>query len=186
MEIISIILVAISLSFDTFSVSLTAGVGNAKMKLKSMLTFPLTLAIFQGGFFLLGGAAGSKFLSTIEHYDHWIAFALLLLIGGKMILESLKKDNGDANINFFAIRNEIIIAISTSIDALTVGIAYMYYKSMPMTYSALIVAFTTFLFSVMGLMIGKYLGKKINFKFDIIGGIILILIGIKILITHTA
>ena len=183
MDLLSIFLVAISLSMDSFSVSLAAGMCKRPYKKCNVFLFPFSLTFFQWGFFSLGWLLGYKCLELIESYDHWIAFGLLLFIGGRMIIDGIRPESKDKTFDPFAPLNMIILSVGTSIDALAVGIAFACSKE-GVGLSGMVIGITTYICSFLGLMTGKYLGKKIKFPFDIVGGVILILIGMRILLTH--
>ena len=141
------------------------------------------MAIFQGGMPLIGWIAGYSFKDYIEELDHWIAFGLLAAIGLKMIYEGIK--NGSTANCFCPSKTHVLISLSiaTSIDALVVGIGFGLIDA-PLLKSVLVIAGTTFIFSVIGVFIGHKLGSRIKIKLEIPAGIILILLGTKILFEH--
>jgi len=181
-DFISIIIIAIGLSADSFAVSVSNGITKSALKFKHILFIAVWFAIFQAGMPLLGWFAGNSFSEYIKTTDHWIAFVLLSFIGLKMIYESYKKDENQEKqgFSFLTITAQ---AIATSIDALIIGISFAFIDVS--IYSAiLIIGISTLLFSLSGFCLGKKYGKKVSKHAELIGGIILILLGIKILIEH--
>ncbi|MCF6365647.1 MAG: manganese efflux pump MntP family protein [Bacteroidales bacterium] len=182
MDFISIIIIAIGLSADSFAVSVSNGISKNMLKFKHIFLIAVLFAFFQAGMPLIGWFAGNGFSEYIKTTDHWIAFVLLSFIGIKMIYESYKsKENQEkSGFNFLTITAQ---AIATSIDALIIGISFAFIDVS--IYSAiLIIGISTFIFSLVGFGFGKKYGKKVSKHAELIGGIILILLGIKILIEH--
>ena len=184
MDLISIFIIAISLSIDSFAASVVLGSNSNKILLLNVIKVAFIMGFFQASMPLIGWGIGDKFKYLIESFDHWIAFILLLLVGGKMIYESINnKNESDSNFqisNFYVL---VTLGISTSIDALVVGIGFGILKVQIYT-PVIIIGIVTFLFSTIGVIIGKKVGAKFGSKFEIIGGIVLILLGTKILIEH--
>ncbi len=183
MEFVTIVLIAIGLSFDTFAVSITNGVLLPKIKFWNAVELALVFAIFQGLMPLCGWLIGSSVKDYVQASDHWIAFGLLVLIGGKMIWESLKPDKTPESVNIFSWRRRIAMGVATSIDALVVGFSLVFLQ-LNICVSLLVIAFVTFVASMLGMLFGKKLGLKFGHRMEIIGGLILIAIGAKILIEH--
>lgn len=183
MNIISIILVAISLSFDTFAVSVSTGFAIKKIRFLQILKIALILALFQSAMPLIGWCLGSQIEKIINNYDHWIAFVLLVILGTKMIIESFKNKNETNNTNLLNTRIIIGIAIATSIDALVIGVSFAFIK-MNIFLAVIIIGLVTFIASILGIVLGKNFGHHFGNKMEIVGGIILIAIGIRILINH--
>jgi len=172
---ITSILIALGLNFDTLSVSIVEGASSDKITIKKAFAVGLIFGFCQAFMALIGSFLGLGFKSLIINIDHWIAFLLLVVIGIKLIIESkTKKENGG---------NLILLAVATSIDSLVVGITLAFMKSTIMT-TVLLIGIITFLVSFIGYICGKQLRKTFKDKTKIIGGSILILIGIKILIEH--
>lgn len=187
MSIISIILTAIGLSMDAFAVSLIMGLKASKEERGKIA---LKAGIYFGGFQalmpLVGWLLGVKFTKYIESIDHWIAFFLLIIIGGKMLVDSLKDEEeaaGVEEIDAHSNRRFLILAVATSIDALAVGISCAFLNINIITVIS-IIGIITFVFSTIAVYIGKAFGNVLKDKAGIIGGIILILIGFEILIDH--
>lgn len=185
MGFITIILIAISLSFDSFAVSVCSGLSLCRKHLKLTDAFKIafSLAIFQTVMPLLGWLLGGVFKNEVAAYDHWIAFALLLFLGIKMIKEGAEPIEKKKIKKPTEWRVLIPISIATSIDAFAVGISFSFFTDqifMPVV----LIGLVTFIVSLAGIYMGRKIGKKIAGVAEIIGGIILILIGSKILIEH--
>lgn len=182
MNLINILGISVALAMDAFSISICKGLTINKFSLKLTLECGLWFGIFQGLMPIIGYFFGKQFESFITNIDHWIAFGLLLLIGINMIRGALKDENED-----FSDKNNFkmmfLLAIATSIDALAVGISFAFLQ-VNIWKSSSIIGATTFIFCFAGASIGNYLGNKFSKKAEIIGGIILILIGTKILLEH--
>lgn len=182
MNLLSILLIAVGLSMDTFAVSITCGLALKKLEIKRVFTIALAFGFFQGIMPIIGWLAGVGFRTFISSIDHWIAFGLLVAIGAKMIYESSKLEssvkNVDLNWGFL-----LFLSIVTSIDALAVGLSFSFLKVDIITPS-LIIGVVTFILSMAGVVIGKKVGHLFERKVEAFGGIILILIGFKILLTH--
>ena len=165
---------------DSFSVSICKGLSVSKVKLKHVLLCGIFFGFFQGFMPLIGYFLGSTFASYVEKFDHWVAFLLLLYIGLNMIKESreLEEPNPD-----FSLKTMFILAIATSIDALTIGVSFAFLK-VDLWFSVIAIGITTFCFSCVGVLIGHKVGSKFSSKAEAIGGIILISLGVKILVEH--
>jgi putative Mn2+ efflux pump MntP len=183
MELVTIILIAIGLSFDTFAVSVTTGVAANHIQFWRACRIALTLAAFQGLMPVLGWFIGMQVESYIRDYDHWIAFGLLFIIGSRMIYESLKPEEERKEFNPFKLLFLIGIAISTSIDALIVGVTFAFID-VDIVISVIIIGAITFIVAMLGMLLGKKAGEWCGKKMEIVGGIMLIGIGAKILIEH--
>lgn len=182
--LITIILIAISLSFDSFAVSLSCGIAKHKMQLVQILKIALVLSLFQGLMPLVGWLAGEQLLPYIEEFDHWVALLLLSLIGGKMIIESFKSEDVKKKINPDKFSVILLLGFSTSIDALAVGFSLSLF-CLHILLSLAIITVVTFLAVLLGIFIGKKSKTNKSRRAEIIGGIILIAIGVKIVLEHT-
>jgi putative Mn2+ efflux pump MntP len=187
--IIDIILLSIGLAMDAFSVSVANGASYGKKSIRLMLICGLYFGIFQGIMPLIGYLVGSIFSTYIEMIDHWIAFILLLFLGIKMILEAVKKKENEVVENsnerkFPSTKMMFVLAIATSIDALAAGISLTLYTPLEAGVAIVSITVVTFFLSGLGVNLGFKIGNKLNKKAEILGGIILIVIGIKILIEH--
>lgn len=184
MEIITFFLIAISLSFDTFAVSVSSGLLRKEITFSNALKIAICLAFFQTLMPLIGWFAGAKIKEYVTFIDHWIAFILLLLIGLKMIYESLKKEEEKVEtVNPLSPLYLITISIATSIDALVIGLTFGFINT-PIIMPLAIIGSITFLVSMLGILFGKKAGARAGKKMEILGALILIGIGTKILIQH--
>lgn len=185
MKIIDLLLIALALSMDAFAVAVIKGVQMKKLNYKQGLVIAAFFGVFQGGMPLIGWALGSQFKSYIESFDHWVAFILLTLIGGKMIYEVIK-DKGEEQkeeSNNFSIGNLILLSIATSVDALVVGITFAF-LDINIIQSAFVIGILTFIVAFIGVIIGNKFGAKYKKRAELIGGIILVLMGVQILVEH--
>lgn len=199
MSFVEILLIGIGLSMDAFSVSICKGLTTKQFSWKMALTCGLWFGFFQALMPLIGYFLGAQFEQYITAVDHWIAFGLLFLIGANMIREAVSEKNDDESVIARSVSDEasqpelsksspsvktmLLLAIATSIDALAVGISFACIQ-VKIWSSILIIGVTTFLFSVLGVKIGNVFGSKFEKSAEIVGGIILILIGLKILLEH--
>jgi putative Mn2+ efflux pump MntP len=184
MGFITLIFIAIGLSVDSFAVSVSCGLMMCEITFWKATRIAISLASVQALLFLLGWLIGMRIASLVKTFDHWIAFGLLALIGGKMIMESFKHSE-EKKPAFNPLDPKILFGISlaTSIDALIVGIGYALI-SLNLYIATFTIGFTTFLFSMLGILFGKKTGLKFGKKIEILGGVILFLIGLKILLEH--
>lgn len=182
METIEIILVAIGLAMDAFAVSICKGVPMKKMNWKRAIIVGLYFGAFQAVMPVIGYFLGASFENFVIKIDHWIAFGLLSFIGANMIKESFEKEQEEC-IDTIDIKTMIILSIATSIDALAVGITFAFFK-VNLVLSTIIIGIITFGLCVIGVKIGNKFGNKYKNKAEFMGGVILILTGLKILLEH--
>lgn len=180
---LEIIVLAIALSMDAFAVSIGLGVKQMEVKKFFALKVAILFGFFQGFMPFIGYLAGIGLASFIESVDHWIAFVLLTIIGAKMIYESLGEPIED-EISIITNKVLLMLAIATSIDAMAAGFTLTLMTTSLIT-SVLIIGFITFIFSYFGVLIGSKGGDFLESKAELLGGIVLIGIGLKILIEHT-
>jgi putative Mn2+ efflux pump MntP len=184
MGLAEIVLIAISLAMDAFAVSITLGLSVKKLKPREVMIPGVYFGFFQSLMPAIGYFAGVFFVKKIEGLDHWIAFALLGLIGGKMIKDSFSKEEeiktGGDSLGFIRM---FILAVATSIDALAVGTTFAFFK-INIYMAIAITGPVTFFISMGGVIIGNIFGTKFKSKAEFTGGLALIIIGIKILIEH--
>jgi putative Mn2+ efflux pump MntP len=183
MDLLMVIFLAIGLSFDSFAVSVCSGLNLPNIRFYQAAKIALFLALFQATMPLLGWLIGNSMKSLIEPVDHWLAFGLLTLIGGKMITESFIDSEAREIKNPLLIRVILMLSLATSIDALAVGFSFATLLD-KILFAAFIIGLVTFVASMLGILLGKKTGPKCNRYAEITGGLILILIGIKILIEH--
>ena len=188
MSFLELLLIAIGLSMDAFSVSICKGLTTKKFSWRMALVCGLWFGGFQALMPTIGYFLGAQFQEMIEAYDHWIAFGLLFLIGANMIREAVwgKKEEGE-NSGALDFKTMFLLAIATSIDALAVGISFActgYTVLSQLTLPLIIIGVVSFLFSIAGYHLGRRFGKTITkrMKPELIGGLILIAIGLKILL----
>ncbi|HJE88824.1 manganese efflux pump MntP family protein [Rikenella microfusus] len=194
MDFITLLLFAVGLCFDSFAVSLSCGMSCCACTRRRMFRFAAILGLCQGLTPLAGWAVATNFRTVIEAYDHWIAFVLLLFLGGKMIWESCGEEDGEhLKGNPFALGRNVMLGIATSIDALVAGIAMALLpltivpsdsQLLNMLAAVFIIALVTLVSSLTGLYLGRRSRGKLGERAELIGGIILILIGIKVLAEH--
>lgn len=183
MDFITIVAVAVGLSFDTFAVSLSLGVVKSKILFRQAVPVALILAAFQAGLLVTGYFLGSLISNIMKTADHWVALILLTFLGVRMITEGLKKEESEKVRDYSKPLTIITLAIGTSIDAFAVGISFAL-LNIRIWYPALIIGTVTFLASMIAIRIGKSAGDRLGRKAEIIGGIILILIGARIFLEH--
>jgi len=183
MGLLEIILIAIGLSMDAFAVSITLGLSVKKLKFVEYLIPGIYFGFFQALMPLIGHFTGSLFAEKIKHFDYWIAFLLLCIIGANMIRESFSKEDEKETPNPFQFVKMLILALATSIDALAVGITFAFFE-INIFISIIIIGFTTFIISIGGVKIGNLFGMKFKSKAEFTGGAVLIILGLKILIEH--
>lgn len=181
-------LIALALAMDCFAVSVVCGVIIRKREAGIMLTLAFLFGFFQAMMPLIGWLLTSSFSAYLEAVDHWVAFGMLAFIGGKMILDSFKGED-EEHINPRSFRTQIALAVATSIDALAVGITYActgYNTIGQMTLPLVTIGIVSFLMSILGFTLGVRFGDTVNRKMrpELLGGIILLGIGVKILIEH--
>lgn len=180
MGIIELFILAVGLSMDAFAVSVCKGLSLGKIKIKHMCIAGLWFGGFQALMPLIGYLLGSNFSELVAKYDHWIAFVLLALIGGNMIKEALGKEE-DSMDNSMGFKAMLLLAIATSIDALAVGVTFAF-LDVPIVPAISFIGVVTFVLSAIGVKVGSLFGYKYKSKAELCGGIILILLGIKILL----
>ena len=192
MDIISLLAISVALSMDAFSVSICKGLATKKFSFNTALLCGLWFGGFQALMPIIGYFLGAQFEHLIKSFDHWIAFGLLLVIGVNMIREALSEeestDNGQQTTAECAcgctgFKTMLMMAIATSIDALAVGVSFAF-LSVDLWKSVTVIGITTFLFSFAGVRIGNIFGSRYSKAAEITGGVILILLGCKILVEH--
>ena len=186
MGIAELILLSVGLAMDAFAVSICKGLNMTKINYKHAGIIALFFGVFQAVMPLIGYGLGTRFAKYIESVDHWVAFGLLVFIGGQMILEAVKgEEEEDADEGGeLDIKQLFILAIATSIDALAVGITFALLDGVSIWFSVAIIGAITFIISFVGVVIGNRFGNKYEKKAELAGGIILVLIGLKILLEH--
>lgn len=183
MEILTVVLLAIGLSFDSFAVSVCSGLNLPQIRFFQAAKIAIFLAVFQAAMPLIGWLVGNSMKPIIEPVDHWLAFGLLGLIGGKMIIESLLGGEQRDIKNPLQLKVILMLSLATSIDALAVGFSFATLLN-KILIAVLIIGFVTFMAAMLGILLGKTTGPKISRYAEVAGGVILIIIGTKILIEH--
>ena len=182
---VSIFIIALGLSADCFAVSLAAGVELRRVPSRLAVRVSLAFGIFQAGMTLLGWVAGSSVIDYISDYDHWLAFGLLAAIGGHMLWEAFHENEGEdrrsARIASWPVL--FVLAVATSIDALAVGLSFAFLQ-VHIFDAALTIGLVAAVMTVFGLYLGRRVGSLVGRRAEIVGGLILIGIGVRILVTH--
>lgn len=182
-EIVTLFILAVGLSMDAFAVAVCKGLAMKKMSWKNAVIVGLWFGGFQALMPAIGYFLGVRFADKITAIDHWIAFILLAVIGGNMIREALSKEEEEEVSAALDVKTMFLMAVATSIDALAVGITFAFLdQNMPVAVS--MIGVTTFVLSMIGVKVGCVFGKKYKSKAELAGGIILILLGLKILMEH--
>ena len=183
MELLTILFIAIGLAMDAFAVSVATGAAERNLHIKHTLRIAIFFGAFQAIMPLIGWLAGESFSEVIKPYDHWVALVLLAGVGGKMIYESFKLEESDGASDATKLLVVFTLAVATSIDALAVGMTLsMITNSIFMAVS--VIGVVTFILSLIGTRIGMKAGHFCENKIEMVGGVILILIGLKILVEH--
>ena len=183
MSFFEVFLIAISLAMDSFAISITAGLILKEFSSKHFIRIAFYMGLFQALMPIIGWMIGVSFKHYIVSFDHWIAFLLLLGLGGKMIYDDLKCEGEEDS---FDPQKRLVVmglALATSIDALVVGVNFAF-LDMSITMPIYLIGIVSFILSLLGVFIGCYLGTKVKVKFTLIGGIILIGLGVNILNEH--
>lgn len=188
MSFAELFLLAVGLSMDAFAVSICKGLCMKKATLKSQAICGAWFGGFQGLMPLIGFFLGTLFAEAIQAFDHWVAFALLALIGANMLKEAFSKESedccdasGEADLS---VKTMFVMAVATSIDALAVGISLAMAGNVNILVAVLLIGVTTFILSAIGVKVGNVFGSRYEKKAQLCGGVILILLGFKILLEH--
>ena len=185
--VIELFLLGVGLSMDAFAVSVCKGLGMKKLNKKQALIIGLYFGGFQALMPFVGWLLGSQFQKYITSIVHWIAFILLGFIGGKMMIEAVREWNEEEVVDVMDApidhKNMLVLAVATSIDALTVGITFAFLGT-PIVEAITIIGITTMVISIAGVVVGNFFGSRYKSKAEFIGGLILVLLGLKILLEH--
>ena len=182
MSILEILLLGIGLSMDAFAVSICKGLSAKRLQTRHYLIIGAWFGGFQALMPTIGFFLGSTFEQYITAFDHWVAFVLLSAIGAGMIKESLSKEESNGN-DSFSFKTMLLLALATSIDALAVGVTFAFLQ-VNIVSAITIIGCTTFVISIAGVYVGNVFGSRYKSRAELTGGIILILIGVKILLEH--
>lgn len=184
MKLYELFIIAVGLSMDAFAVAVCKGLGTDRLRKKHLLIVGLWFGGFQALMPLLGYLLGTGFQKYITSLDHWIAFVLLTIIGGNMVREALSKEEECCESCSFAVKAMLPMAVATSIDALAVGVTFALLPDVNIIAAVLFIGVTTFLLSALGVKVGNVFGSRWKSKAELLGGVILILMGLKILLEH--
>lgn len=183
---VELFLIGVGLSMDAFVVSICKGLGMSRLNMRQAAVISLFFGGFQGLMPLIGWALGSQLTDFITPIDHWIAFGLLAFVGGKMLWDAFHEDDEDEGVQTdekLDLKELLMLAIATSIDALAVGITFAFLQ-VAIVPSITIIGLTTFVISFAGVAVGHFFGARFEKPATIVGGVVLILIGVKILLEH--
>ncbi len=187
MGIVELLLIAVGLSMDAFAVSICRGLGMRQLNLRTAAVLALFFGGFQALMPLVGWALGSQFMWLIEPVDHWVAFVLLAFIGGKMLWEAFHEDAdedcGCEDTSGIDLREFLVLAVATSIDALAAGISFAA-LSVDIITTVTLIGVITFALSFAGVAVGHFFGARYEKPASVTGGVVLILIGLKVLLEH--
>ncbi len=187
MGFLELFLIGVGLSMDAFAVAICRGLGMRRVNYAHAAIIALFFGGFQAAMPLIGWVLGSQFATLIEPVDHWIAFALLAFVGGKMLWDAFHEDDDEnaasADGDHIDFKELLMLAIATSIDALAVGIGFAFLQ-VDIVPAIALIGVTTFVLSLVGVVIGNRFGARYEKPSTIVGGIVLILIGLKILLEH--
>jgi putative Mn2+ efflux pump MntP len=180
----TILFTAIGLSADCFAVALSISISRRTLSFRQFFRFPLSFGLFQAIMLVIGWLAGRTIVELISSYDHWLAFGLLLIIGGRMIWESFhEKDETRAGRDIGKWFTLLTLSVATSIDSLAAGLSYAF-LDVAIVLAAITTGLTTFVITLVGYFIGKRVGALVGKRAEMVGGIILVLIGVRILLEH--
>lgn len=189
MSVLDIFLLGVGLSMDAFAVAICKGLAMKKVNKKQMLLIALFFGGFQALMPLIGWLVGSTFAKKIAAFDHWIAFILLAIIGSNMVVDAIKEWKEEDKVEIvdppIDFKELTLLSIATSIDALACGVTFSFYEDFNIIKAIAIIGVTTFVISAGGVYVGNIFGDKYKAKAQLVGGIILIFLGIKILLEHT-
>ena len=185
MGFVELLLLSVGLAMDAFAVSVCKGLNMKRINYRHGFIIALFFGIFQAGMPVIGWLLGVQFQQYINEFDHWIAFVLLGFIGGKMIYEAVKGDDdeGASSDGSLDIKELFVLSVATSIDALAVGVTFAF-LDVNIWLSVSCIGIITLLLSFIGIIIGNNFGAKYKSRAELAGGIILVLIGVKILVEH--
>ncbi|PYY32597.1 manganese efflux pump MntP family protein [Curtobacterium sp. MCBD17_030] len=181
----ALFLIALGVSADAFAVALGKGLHMRRFAVRRAVVIAVVFGLFQAVMPLLGWLLGTTFAGAIEDYDHWVAFGLLALVGGKMLWEAFSRhEDTDEDTDRLRIRELSVLAIATSIDALAVGIT-LAFLPVSIGWAVLLIGITTAVLSFVGVAVGRRVGARFGKPAEIAGGVVLILIGVQIVLEHT-
>lgn len=183
MSFLELILIGVGLSMDAFAVAICQGLSMTRLNWRRAGVIALFFGGFQAAMPLLGWALGSRFAMYIQELDHWVAFVLLALIGGNMVREALGPEEAACAAGDLDLRQLFLMAVATSIDALAVGVTFAFLE-VAILPAVSVIGVTTFCLSLAGVAMGNFFGARYKRRAELSGGVILILLGVKILLEH--
>ena len=183
MGILSLLLVGLGLAVDSFAVSVCTGVVTKFVKVRQSLRVGLVLGLIQGIAPVIGGLVGLSLKNLIQSIDHWVAFILLAIVGIKMIFDGIRHKPNVPRGNLLLLRNLITMGVATSIDAVVVGIGFGL-LGVNLWLAGLIIGFTTFVVATTGVLLGAHFSQLTRLRLEIVAGVVLIGIGVRILVEH--
>ncbi|MBE0687311.1 MAG: manganese efflux pump [Anaerolineaceae bacterium] len=185
MDYLFIIVISIGLAMDVMAVSLGIGTSGQIATTRGKLRLSFHFSIFQSGMAALGWLAGETIVRYVEGFDHWVAFILLAFVGVKLIRSGFEKDGNAFNQDPSTGKTLVLLSIATSIDAFAVGLSISF-LNVPIAMSVLLIGLASLILSLLGLFAGIYLGKKFGKQMEIFGGLILLFIGLRVVVSHLA
>ena len=184
MTFLPLLLIALGVSADAFAVALTKGLHMRRFNLRHAVIIAFTFGLFQAVMPLVGWLLGTQFARYITEFDHWVAFGLLLLVGGKMLWEAFSAhEDTERDFDRLDVRQLIVLAVATSIDALAVGITFAFVE-VSIGWAVALIGVTTAVLAFVGVVVGRRVGARFGKPAEIVGGVVLILIGTRILLQH--
>ncbi|MBY0178322.1 MULTISPECIES: manganese efflux pump MntP [Curtobacterium] len=181
----ALFLIALGVSADAFAVALGKGLHMKRFNVRQAVVISVVFGLFQALMPLLGWLLGTTFARSIAAYDHWVAFGLLALVGGKMLWEAFRgHEDTDEDTDRLRIRELLVLAIATSIDALAVGVT-LAFLPVSIGWAVLLIGITTAVLSFVGVAVGRRVGARFGKPAEIAGGVVLILIGVQVVLEHT-
>lgn len=183
--LVTVIAMALAVATDAVAVAVSAGMARGRASWAESLRMGAVFGLYQAAMPALGFAGGALFRGYIEAYDHWIAFVLLVAVGGHMIMESLGTDEARSERNPFALRSLLLLGLATSVDALAVGLSLAMVE-FPVALAVGIIGATTFVLCVPAARMGARLGTRLAHRAELVGGLVLIVIGTRVLIEHVS
>lgn len=183
MDFTTLLVIAVGLAMDCFAVSLGVGTSDFKKDLRTYFRLSFHFGLFQGGMALIGWLIGQTIVDLIAPVDHWIAFALLAFVGGRMVYEGLDPNHEGCASDPSRGKMLVVLCVATSIDALAIGLS-MAMVSVNIVQAVLLIALASLVLSIVGLRLGNQLGKIFGKRMEVLGGLLLIGIGIRIVVTH--
>ena len=181
MELLTVFIIAIILALDCFAVSLAAGTSQVSGRLRLAIILAVSFGLSQFAMTVAGWAAGAQTVSLISGFDHWVAFCILAFIGGKMIYEGYRGE--EERVVIYNASTILILSVATSVDALGAGLSLAFLEA-NIWLSSVIIGITSFFFALYGVLLGKRLGQRFGRRMEIVGGMILFIIGIRIIAGH--